>query len=117
MNIERDIIRKFRVTSKYKGFFLLIDAIEIYLEKYNHSSYISMNDHIYKILAEKYETTSYCVEHNIRTLIERCWKNDRTFMENIFGCPLKCCPSNREFIDSVAYYISHPPKILCESPQ
>lgn len=115
MNIEHDIIRKFHVTSKYKGYFLLIDAIAIYLDNYNHNSHISMNEQIYKNLAEKYQTTTYCVEHNIRTLIERCWKNDKNFMEEILGCPLNCCPSNREFIDSVAYYTNHPSKSLCKS--
>ena len=109
MNIERDIIRKFHVTSKYKGYFLIIDAINMYIEMYSQNSHISMSNDIYGKLAPKYETTLFCVEHNIRTLIERCWKNNRHFMEDIFGCSLTCCPSNREFIDSVAYYVVSAP--------
>lgn len=64
-----------------------------------------MTNDIYTTLANKYNTTVFCAEHNIRTLIERCWKNDRAFMETIFGCSLTCCPSNREFVDSVSYYV------------
>ena len=111
MNVESDIIRKFRVTSKYKGYFIVIDAIHIYMEMYRKCSHISMTNHIYQPLAGKYDTTVYCVEHNIRTLIEHCWKNDRNFMETLLDSSLSCCPSNRAFIDSAAYYaISHSSK-------
>lgn len=105
IDIERDIIRQFKVTSKYKGYFLIIDAIYMYIEMYHQNNNITMSGKIYKNLAEKYDTTEYCVEHNIRTLIERCWKNNRLLMEQLFGGPLACCPSNRDFIDSVAYYV------------
>lgn len=97
------IIRQFKVTSKYKGYPLIIDAIELSIQ--NYGDCIKITKDIYPALSEKYGIPQYSVERNIRTIIEACWKNDRELLKKIAGCDLIKCPTNSDFIDSVAYYI------------
>lgn len=102
MHIEY-ILRKCHISSRYKGYYILIDAIYLYINNSNY--YISLQNDIYKQLAAKYNTSIYSIESNIRRIIEKCWQNDKLFMNQIFGYKLNRCPSNGEFIDFVAYYV------------
>lgn len=97
------IIRKFNITAKYKGYYFVLDAIEIALTKQNETLYVTKD--IYPTIAQKYQTSVYNVEKNIRTIIEKCWINNKPLLENIAGCQLDYCPTNSEFIDYVTYYV------------
>lgn len=103
MYIEQKVLRQFHLSSRYKGYHILNDAIALYVNNYNR--YICLQKDIYLPLSNKYNTSVYAIEANIRTAIERCWKNDKSFMSNMFGYKLTHCPSNGEFIDFAAYYI------------
>lgn len=97
------IIRKLGVTSNYKGYFYLADAIRLAMSAQDQPMRITKD--IYPYLAGKYETTTMNIEHNIRTVINICWKVNRQGMAEIAGCPLICKPTNSEFIDMAAYYL------------
>ena len=97
------IIRHCRVTSKYKGYLLIIDATILYLEK----DYIQVTKDIYPVLAQKYHMSMTSVERNIRTVIEICWKNDRRVAREIFGYDITKCPSNSEFLEAVSYFVTN----------
>lgn len=96
-------IRQFRVTSKYKGYLLIIDATFLYLEK----DYIQVTKDIYPSLARKYNMSAASVERDIRTVIETCWRNDKRSMQEIFGYELNKCPSNSEFLDAISYFVTN----------
>lgn len=102
-NKLQKIIRQFRVTSKYKGYLLIIEAIILYLEK----DYTKITKDIYPVLAQKYHMSYTSVERDIRTVVETCWKNDRRAVQDIIGYGIIKCPTNSEFIEAIAYFITN----------
>ena len=102
-NEVQKIVRQFRVTSRYKGYLLIIDATFLYLEK----DFIQITKDIYPVLAQKYHMSTTSIERNIRTIIEICWRNDRRAVQNLFGYELTKCPTNSEFIEAIAYFIAN----------
>ena len=102
-NEVQKIVRQFRVTSRYKGYLLIIDATILYLEK----DFIQITKDIYPVLAQKYHMSTTSIERNIRTIIEICWRNDRRAVQNLFGYELTKCPTNSEFIEAIAYFIAN----------
>lgn len=97
------IIRKLGVTSNYKGYFFVADAIQLAMNSQDKP--IRITKDIYPYLARKYKTTTLNIEHNIRTVINVCWETNRKGMVEIAGYPLIYKPTNSEFIDMVAYYL------------
>lgn len=97
-----NILRDCRVTSRYKGYYYLPEAVQIL--KRHENRHLRITNDIYPAIAEKYCTSIDCVEHDIRTVIEKCWNNNKEFVQSIIGYEALRCPSNREFIDCVAYY-------------
>lgn len=104
MRTQDNLIRRFNITSKYKGYYLILDAIDIACKKQQESLYITKD--IYPLLADKYHLSIQSVEKNIRTIIDKCWYNNRELVQEIAGCKLDYCPTNSEFIDYVAYYLT-----------
>lgn len=103
MNKIHGIIRKFGVTSNYKGYFFVADAIQLAMDSQEEP--IRITKDIYPFLAKKYKTSTLNIEHNIRTVINVCWKMNRKGMVEMAGYPLMYKPTNSEFIDMVAYYL------------
>lgn len=103
MNMEIEIIRKFNITSRYNGYYLLPEAIEI--AKDNYGSCIKITKDIYPVLAQRHRIPDKRIERNIRTVIEKCWENNRALMEKIAGKELEVPPSNGEFLDFMAYWL------------
>ena len=96
-------IRQFGITPKYKGYILIICAISLYKDK----DYVRITKDIYPALAQKYRTSITSVERNIRTVIEACWRNNRRAVQEIFGYDINKCPSNSEFIEAIAYFVTN----------
>lgn len=96
-------IRKLGVTSNYKGYFFLADAIKLAMNSPNKP--IRITKEIYPYLAMKYKTTTMNIEHNIRTVVNLCWETNQEGIAEIAGCPLLRKPTNSEFIDMLAYYL------------
>jgi two-component system response regulator (stage 0 sporulation protein A) len=97
------IIRQFRVTSKYKGYLLIIDATLLYLEK----DFIQITKDIYPTLAQKHNMSTTSIERDIRTVVETCWKNNRRAVQEIMSYDIVKCPTNSEFLDAIAYFITN----------
>ena len=70
------VIRKLGVTSNYKGYFYISDAIQLVMISQERPLKITKD--IYPFLASKYKTTTLNIEHNIRTVINVCWQTNRT---------------------------------------
>nr|WP_321000529.1 hypothetical protein [Blautia coccoides] len=37
--------------------------------------------------------------------MEKCWDNNKAYLQELSGCKLSRCPSNSEFIDIIAYTV------------
>ena len=97
------IIRRLGVTSKYKGYYFLAEAINMVMEQKDEQMRITKD--IYPGLARKFKSTPSNIEHDIRTVVSICWKTNKKSLDEIAGYPLKFKPTNSEFIDMVAYYL------------
>lgn len=97
------VVRQLGVTSRYKGYFYLIGAIEM-TGGSEHLGYRITKD-VYPLLARRYSTTVTSVEHDIRTIVRYCWRKQRNVLDHMAGYTLTEQPSNREFIDILGYYL------------
>lgn len=99
-----EIIGKLGITSKYRGYFFVTDAIDLAMN--THDKPIKVTKDIYPYLAKKYKTTPMNIERNVRTVITMCWETNKKGVDEIAGHPLTYRPTNSQFIDMVAYYLS-----------
>ena len=98
------IIRKLGITSKYKGYYFLVEAVNMVMEQKDDQ--IRVTKDIYPELARKFKATPSNIEHDIRTVVNVCWKMNKSGLDEIAGYPLKFKPTNSEFIDMITYYLT-----------
>ena len=98
------IIRKLGLTSKYKGYYYLAEAVNMVMEQKEEQMRITKD--IYPGLSKKFKSTPSNIEHDLRTVINVCWKTNKDSLDKIAGYTLKYKPTNSEFIDMLAYYLS-----------
>lgn len=98
------LIRQLGVTSKYKGYYFLAEAVKLSVEMQGRP--IKITKDIYPTLARKFKSTPVNIEHNIRTVLNLCWSSGKETLNAIAGYPLRYKPTNSEFIDILAYYLS-----------
>ncbi len=101
--IIKDTLRPFGLSRKYRGYPVLICAVRMTITDEDQTSPITKK--LYARVAEECDCPTYCVEKNIRTVIMRAWKVNRTYMEELAGYPLGAPPTVSEFIDIVASHI------------
>lgn len=99
-----DLLRKFRVSPRYKGFYYVIEAVSIYRQ--NPETHIMVTKDVYPSIAKKFGTNSNRVERNVRSIVAKCWKNNKDLLTTIANYPLPQRPSNSEFFDILTYYVS-----------
>ena len=97
-------IRKLGLTSKYKGYYYLAEAISIAMAQ--EDRHIRITKDIYPYLARKYITTPSNIERDMRTVISACWKMNKPGLDKIAGYELSYKPTNSEFIDMITYYLT-----------
>lgn len=97
------LMRKFKITTRYQGYFLLPEAIDLAVKQYGNCLKITKD--IYPEMSKRHGIPAKRIERNIRTVIEKAWKNNRSFMEEIAGEELTTFPSNGEFIDFITYWL------------
>ena len=98
------LIRRMGVTSKYKGYYFLADAIKMSMESPEYPLRITKD--VYPPLARKYKSTPHNIEHDIRTVVNVCWSSNKDQLDRIAGYTLSYKPTNSEFVDMLAYYLS-----------
>lgn len=98
------LIRQLGVTSKYKGYYFLAEAVKLSVEMQGKP--IKITKDIYPTLARKFKSTPVNIEHNIRTVLNLCWSSGKETLNAIAGYSLRYKPTNSEFIDILAYYLS-----------
>lgn len=97
------LIRQLGMTSKYKGYYYVAEAVMMSMELQDYP--IKITKDIYPYLAKKFKSTSVNIEHDIRTVINVCWAANKETMDHIAGYSLRYRPTNSEFIDMLAYYL------------
>lgn len=108
MSAVYGVIRKLGATSKYKGYYYVVDAVEMAQKIYERP--VKVTKDIYPVIARKYKSTPFIVEHNIRTLVNLCWMNHKDTLEEMAGCTMADKPTNSEFIDILVYYLRYSDK-------
>ena len=98
------LIRQLGVTSKYKGYYFLAEAVKLSVEMQGRP--IKITKDIYPTLARKFKSTPVNIEHNIRTVLNLSWSSGKETLNAIAGYSLRYKPTNSEFIDILAYYLS-----------
>jgi two-component system response regulator (stage 0 sporulation protein A) len=98
------LIRSLGATSKYKGYYYVAEAVRLSMDA--QDSPIKITKDIYPYLAKKFKSTPVNVEHDIRTVVNVCWTTNKEGLDEIAGYTLLYKPTNSEFIDMLAYYLS-----------
>ena len=66
------LIRQLGMTSKYKGYYYVAEAVMMSMELQDYP--IKITKDIYPYLAKKFKSTPVNIEHDIRTVINVCLK-------------------------------------------
>ena len=77
-NIMIQTLRRFKVTSGYKGYYYLLDAADI--------------------------ISGFHTKEKPFVVVDKCWKEDKELMMEILGYHAIKCPSNSEFLDAFTFF-------------
>lgn len=103
LDAER-LLRLLGVSGKLSGFHFAVYMLEQVQEKPEYVLLITKR--LYSQTAQYFHTTTNCVERNLRTLVQACWRQpDHSLLERIAGHPLSQPPTNAQFIDMVAAFL------------
>ena len=92
------------VSGKLSGFYFAVYMIEQVRQKPDHILLVTKR--LYKQTARHFGTTSSCVERNLRTLVQACWRQpDHSLLECVAGSSLTQPPTNTQFIDMLSAYL------------
>ena len=100
----RQLLVRLGIPGNYLGHGYLIAALTLCLE---HEEYLhALTKQLYPSVAKQFQTTSYSVERNLRTVIQYCWtRGNRRFLEEIAGYPLLDQPSPGLFLSILLNYL------------
>lgn len=103
LDTER-LLRLLGLSGKLSGFYYAVYMLEQVREK--PECILLITKRLYRQTAQHFHTSSGCVERNLRTLVQACWRQpDRGLLERIAGHPLSQPPTNTQFIDMLAAYL------------
>ena len=81
------LLRLLGASGKLSGFYYAVYMLEQVKQKPDHVLLITKR--LYKQTAQHFGTTSNCVERNLRTLVQACWRQpDHGLLDRIAGSPL-----------------------------
>ena len=103
LDAER-LLRLLGVSGKLSGFDFAVYMLEQVQEKPEYVLLITKR--LYNQTAQYFHTNTDCVERNLRTLIQACWRQPyHGLLERIAGHPLSQPPTNAQFIDMMAAFL------------
>lgn len=89
------LLRLLGVSGRLSGFYYAVYMREQVQQKPDHVLLITKR--LYKQTAQHFETTSGCVERNLRTLVRACWRQpNHTLLNQIAGM---------QFLDMLSAYL------------
>ena len=88
----------------YLGWRYLASLLELALENEDYLLFLERG--AFPVIAEQYHTKVHCIERNIRTVIDQCWRpKSRLGLQSICPIPLVQKPTVSEFIDILYLYL------------
>ena len=104
------LIRSLGIGATYRGYAYLIYGTRLCLSDENYLLFVSK--YLYPDIARHYNTTSYSVERDIRTVIRVCWENGYDQLQSYSFRPLHVRPTAGEFFDILVAYLSRSKPVL-----
>lgn len=102
-----NVLHQLGIGKSYKGYDYILYSLELISHDANSLTCITKT--LYIDVAHKFQTSSTCVERNIRKVIEVIWKDveeNRFCIKQVFGIRyLKIKPSNKEFLELLYEYV------------
>ena len=99
----KQILNTLGTTSKYKGYYPTIDAVEIFVNRYGEC--INLSQELYPKLSHKYNMSYYSIERNIHTIANKAYRSNKKLLGTLLDEELTKCPSNYLFLEAIAFYI------------
>lgn len=121
--IVKNVLRQLGIGKRYSGYDYIIHTIGLML--FDERFFSCITKILYATVAENYNTSSLCVEKNIRKVIQTIWDNpnNKDLIERFFSSSyIHIKPSNKEFLGLLYEYaksynvleeIFHINKITC----
>ncbi len=100
------ILKQLGIYHMYKGCDYIVSSIRFIHE--NNSTFLPVSKILYSDIARQYNTSSQCVEKNIRKVIDIIWKMDKNqdILSEIFDTGYQTRkPGNKEFLLSIYNHI------------
>lgn len=101
--LVESVLRSLHIPGTFKGLPYLTYAVTETVKDPQRIKLITKD--LYREIARQYNTTPISVERAIRWAIHASWEFAREELEQVAGYHLLKRPTNREFIDFVAFYI------------
>ena len=90
----RMILIKIGISSNIKGFYYILDAVDIIRKQQIHTNMIT----VYEMISKKQDTTSSAIERGIRHAIKTAYKHS-----NILKSIYEIVPDNSSFMYDLAF--------------
>ena len=98
-------LHKLGASAKYVGFHHTTQALQLVLEEPDRLSALIKS--VYVEIADTNGASASSVERSIRTMIGQIWRDgDRDFLDEVAGRHLLKPPTNGEFLDMSAHYLT-----------
>lgn len=101
--LVESVLRSLCVPGTFKGLSYLTYAVVETVKDPQRIKLITKD--LYREIARQYNTRHTSVERDIRWAVHTSWKHAKKELDQVAGRHLVKCPTNREFIDFVAFYI------------
>lgn len=102
-NAAHKLLRRLGANGSYLGFYFTASAIEIVMQSREN---IYQYKWLYNEVAKQYQTTPYCVERDIRTIVDLIWNHgNRELLNELIPYPRDSKPKNGQFIDGLVNYL------------
>lgn len=99
----KQILNTLGTTSKYKGYYPTIDAVEMFVNRYGER--INLSQELYPQLSHKYSMSCYSIERNIHTVANKAYRSNKKLLGTLLDEKLTKCPNNYLFLEAIAFYV------------
>lgn len=101
--LVESVLRSLYIPGTFKGLKYLTYAVAATVIDQNRTYLITKD--LYREISRQYDTTPNCVDRNIRWAIRSSWSTAKEDLCKIADRHLIRCPTNKQYIDLIAFYI------------
>ena len=100
-----NLLAKLNITPKYKGYSLIINAVEIILKYTEKDIPFYITKDVYDVLVEEFDYPLNSVQSAIKRCVELGWEMEGNTVQKLLGYKAEKCPTNKEFLFACAQYL------------